>query len=65
MQAKQELFNVRDSAAYMGIAQPTLWTWIYARRIPSIRLGRAVRLRKSDLDNFIESNVTPALEPRQ
>ena len=60
--AAKPMLSVPAAAEYLGLSQRTIWGWIYERRVPSIRLGRAVRLRTSDLDKFIEAGTTPALD---
>lgn len=53
------MLNREDAAKYLGISSSTLANWACTRKfnIPYIRLGKAVRYRKSDLDAFIESNA--------
>jgi excisionase family DNA binding protein len=45
------------AAAYIGCTPSTLRSWVAERRVPFIRVGRLVRLRRSDLDDFLESNL--------
>lgn len=54
-----EILKVSGVAAYTGVHANTVWSWIKRGELPSIRLGsRIVRVRKSDLDAFIESHLT-------
>ncbi len=48
-----------EAAAYLGISPKTLETDVSRKRldIPFVRLGRAVRYRLADLNNWIEANV--------
>jgi len=49
-----------DAANYIGVAGPTLETWRCTGRvkIPFIRIGRLVKYRISDLDNFLSKQTT-------
>ena len=48
-----------DAANYIGVAGPTLETWRSTGRvkIPFIRIGRLVKYRISDLDNFLSKQT--------
>jgi excisionase family DNA binding protein len=56
-----EYLSVNRSARHMAVSDKFLWKLIYSRAIPSYRFGRAVRLRKKDLDEYIARSVTPAV----
>lgn len=47
------LITSRDAAKYLCISERKLWDMSKTGEIPAIRLGRAVRYDKQDLDNFI------------
>jgi len=52
---QQRLLRVRQAAEYLSICERSLWTLIKLGKIPSIRLGRSVRIDLCDLDAFIET----------
>ena len=56
-----ELFTRRQAANYLGISEQTLASWKCSGRysLPCIKIGRLVRYRKLDLDNFVASHTTP------
>lgn len=63
------LMTIDEGAAYLGVPRETLKYWIYRTRIiPSVGLGagrrKLRRLRKADLDAFIERGLTPAFQGR-
>lgn len=47
------------AAAYIGCTPLTLRQWVSRRRVPFVRVGRLVRFRKSDLDDWLEKNRVP------
>jgi len=50
------LVNVQDAAKYLAVSVSTLYGWVYQRRIPFVKVGRALRFDSADLDQFIETN---------
>lgn len=53
-QAKARLMNIRDAARYLGTTPATLYTKVWRREIPFVKLGRSVRFDVNDLDALIE-----------
>jgi excisionase family DNA binding protein len=47
------LLTVRQAADYLGTTAATIYTKIWRREIPFIKLGRSVRLDIHDLDEMI------------
>ncbi|HIA53755.1 MAG TPA: DNA-binding protein [Candidatus Melainabacteria bacterium] len=61
-----ELLTRRQAAAYLGVAEQTLAVWkCHARYfLPCVKIGRIVRYRKVDLDNFIARHMHGTEQPR-
>jgi len=55
-----KLLTVNQSAEQLGLSARTLWTWIYARKLGIVRLGRAVRIPQTAIDELIEAGSIPA-----
>lgn len=55
-----KLLTVKESAEQLGLSSRTIWAWIYERRLDVVRLGRAVRIKQSSIDQLIEAGTTPA-----
>ena len=52
----------RQASEILGIALPTLRKWRCLRQqIPFVKLGRSVRYRLADLENFLNSKT---IQPR-
>ena len=49
-----------EAAEYLGTTPDTLRVWVSKRRVPFVRVGRLVRFRKKDLDQWLEKNFVPA-----
>ncbi len=52
----QEFLTVREVASFLHVAQKSIYKWISEQRLPAYRFGRAVRVRRDDLDHFIETS---------
>ena len=58
-----KLLNVREAAAYLGLAHGTVYHLISEKRIPVIHLSRrCVRFRRADLDRWLDVRTRPANE---
>jgi len=58
MEAKVQLrlVTVREAADYLSVSVSTLYGWVWQRRIPFVKVGRALRFDLDDLRVFIEGN---------
>ena len=54
----QRLVTVKDAATYLAVSVSTLYGWVYQRRIPFVKVGRALRFEVTELENFIRKNRT-------
>lgn len=59
-----ELLTVQETAAMFRVQVSTVRAWIRPsqgrrQRLPYVKLGRCVRIRRSDVDALIESSVVP------
>jgi hypothetical protein len=59
MKDNQTLLNNSEAAAYIGVTEGTMMTWrcTGAYQIPFIKVGRLVRYRLTDLNNFLDSRT--------
>ncbi|MFX0200147.1 MAG: helix-turn-helix domain-containing protein [Candidatus Hodarchaeota archaeon] len=54
-----ELLNVKETANLLRISHYTLRAWIFARKIPFVRIGRRILFRRSDLEKLVEEAIQP------
>lgn len=59
-----ELLTIAEAAAALRLQPSTLRSWILNRRIPFVKLGSRVFIRRSDLEILIAASVVPAREDR-
>ena len=46
--------NYKQAEAYSNLSRTTLWQLINARKIKAARIGRAVRIERAPLQDFME-----------
>ena len=62
MEMTERLVTIREAAGRCSLAPATLRKWVATGRLPSVKLGRARRLRESVIVALIEAGVCPARE---
>ena len=55
----QQLRTVQEAADQLGMAPVTIRTWMAARRIDYVKLGRSVRIPQSEISRIVEEGLTP------
>ena len=56
-----EYLTVEQAAAYLNITDHFVRRLIRERRIPFIKVGRLVRLRRTDIDDYLAGRLVPAV----
>lgn len=61
---KDPLLSRKEAAIYLGINERTLANWKCTKRygLPTIKIGRLVKYRQSDLDAFIQGGCGNSLK---
>ena len=52
----QEFLTISQIQQRLQIGRSTAYSLVATRSIPSIRVGKCLRIRRSDLERFIEDN---------
>jgi excisionase family DNA binding protein len=55
------LLTAKQMAERLSIALSTAYQWGYERRLPTVKLGRSVRFRASEVEKLILRHERPAL----
>jgi excisionase family DNA binding protein len=63
MKPGERLMTVPEAAELLALSPWTLRQWIWQKRLPVVRLGRAVRLRREDLEQIIEQHRHEGYQP--
>lgn len=54
------LMNVREFADELGVTAACIRRWILERRVAVIKIGRLVKLQKSEVERLIQAGLRPA-----
>ncbi len=55
-----DLLTVAEVASLLRLKPSTVRAWVLRRRIPYVKVGRLVRVRRADVEAVIERGVVPA-----
>jgi excisionase family DNA binding protein len=58
-----QLVNVSEAAQFLAVSPSTLYGWVWQRRIPFVKVGRAVRFDMVDLERLVTQNRIEARVP--
>ncbi len=56
IRVEQRLLTVQEAARYLAVSVSTLYGWVWQRRVPFVKIGRALRFDSRDLEAFVEAN---------
>ena len=59
----EEFLTVAEVATLLKLNQQTVRNWIDQGSLPAVRVGRRVRIRRSDLERVIEDGSTKGGKP--
>jgi excisionase family DNA binding protein len=62
MEVEDRLFTAREVAERLGLSTWTVMEWLKAGRLKGVKIGKAWRVKESDLEAFLES--PPPLQRR-
>jgi len=57
-----ELMSIPQVCQYLGMGKSWVYRRIHDGEIPSVRLGRTIKIRQSDLEQYLEDHRNRAVE---
>jgi excisionase family DNA binding protein len=54
----KHLIDINELSRRLNIAKGTLYNWVYLRRIPFVKLGRALRFDLNEIERIIRLSST-------
>lgn len=60
----RNLLTTEEFAAALGLSPKTVRQWTWTRKVPFVRVGRAIRFRPETVTDIIDKGEVPALEVR-
>jgi excisionase family DNA binding protein len=58
--AENSLLTVAEAASLLRLRPSTMRAWVLRRKIPYVKVGRLVRLRRADVEALIAASLVPA-----
>lgn len=59
MGKEDRLMSIGEAADYLGVKKSTLYSWVFYRKIPFIKVGRLVKFDLSELQEWIDRKRMP------
>ena len=59
--AQQQLLDIEQTAAYLGVTPRWVRRAVAERRIPHHKIGKLVRFHRDDLDAYLDAQRVPAI----
>jgi excisionase family DNA binding protein len=56
----KRLLTILQAAELLGLQPATLRFWVWTRKIPYVKVGRAVRISEAAIEQLIERGTVPA-----
>lgn len=54
---EKQLLNTKEASEFLGISKNTLYEWIIQKRIPHVKVGRLVKFRREDLEEWLRKRT--------
>jgi excisionase family DNA binding protein len=55
-----DLLTISEAASLLRLKPSTIRAWVLRRKLPYVKVGRLVRIRRSDIESHIAASVVPA-----
>jgi excisionase family DNA binding protein len=55
-QTTPHLLNVQEAGQMLGVSASTLYGWAWQRKITFVKVGRALRFDRADLEKFVQAH---------
>ena len=60
-----EFFGIRAASTYLGIKVKTLYFLVEKGQVPHYRVGKLIRFKRSEIDEWMERNRKECVAPEQ
>ena len=64
-QTARGMLTVEDVARELGLKESTIRAWLLRRKLSYVKLGRCVRVTRTEIDRLIREGTVPGREVRQ
>ena len=53
---EKRFIGVKELAVYLSLSEETIRSWVWQRRIPIFKIGRAVRFDLKQIESWLQAN---------
>jgi len=57
MEKQHEILTVEEVAEKLRMKEPTIRDWIYSKKIPVLRIGRRVFIRRETVERILQDGL--------
>jgi excisionase family DNA binding protein len=54
---EKQLMDTNEASEFLGISKNTLYEWVVQNKVPYIKVGRLVKFRKGDLEEWLKKRT--------
>lgn len=54
---EKQLLDTTETSAFLGISKNTLYEWVLQNKVPHIKVGRLVKFRRDDLEEWLKKRT--------
>jgi len=54
----EKLLTAKEVAEILGLKLPTLYDWVYHKKIPYIKIGSLLKFNPTVVQNYIDTHTT-------
>ncbi len=62
---EDELLSVEDITRILKVSRATAQRWCRDRKLPAVKIGKAYRVRREDLDKWYEGKLLQQIETQR
>jgi len=57
MEEEKELYTIKEVSELVGISESEIIRVVMLKKLPAIRVGKAIRIKEEDLENFLNNFI--------
>jgi excisionase family DNA binding protein len=57
MEEEKKLYTIKEVSELVGISESEIIRVVMIKKLPAIRVGKAIRIKEEDLENFLNSFI--------
>lgn len=62
MKTSKNLISINQLAEHLGVQKSTIYGWVHMREIPHYKIGRLLKFRSDEIEEWIQGRRVDALQ---